>query len=101
MYTSFLAFGPFLRPLLSVPCRPNGGVEIGGFTHDSLDDCIEYHMDNPLVGRDGKLYLRKPATSATWYVGGISRALTERAVLAAKVSPTTAAFFNSCFEGFF
>ena len=59
-------------------------LTLAGKQHSCMDDLLEFHKDNALVGREGNLYLRKPATRAPWYVGDLSRDRTEKAVLSGR-----------------
>jgi len=62
----------------------NGKLKCGEKKHHSLSDLIDYYMETPLQGNTGKIFLKKPACSAPWYVGEMGRAATEKAVLKAK-----------------
>jgi len=67
-----------------IDTAPQGGFIMGGQHHDTVDALLDYHQDNALVGREGNLYLRRPATRSAWYVGDMPKSQCEKAVLSGK-----------------
>jgi len=67
-----------------VDTAPQGGFVLGGQHHETVESLLDYHENNALVGREGNLFLRKPATRSAWYVGDMPKSQCEQAVLSGK-----------------